>query len=59
METAIKQSHQQQDSFRTSIFVGVQVRGLKWHTCLHSHTRSFTQALVHTLAHRVLNSISI
>lgn len=42
METAIKQSHQQQDCFSTSVFVGVQVKGLKWHTCLHTHTHTHT-----------------
>lgn len=40
METAIKQSHQQQGSFRTGIFVAIQVRGLKRHARFCSRARA-------------------
>lgn len=40
MEAAIKQSHQQQDSFRR-VSVGVQVRG--WRACPHSRRHTSTR----------------
>lgn len=43
METAIKQSHQQQASFRTGIFVAIQERGLSVARTLsltHTHART-------------------